>query len=70
MKEDPEYVKAINKEIDRLKSEGKSFWYDFDVSRDRMLLIINYFSKDYHIELKSCKSCSGDKKYDITIEIR
>jgi len=64
------YVEKVKKEIERLLAEGKEYWYDFDISRVQMLLIMNHLSAVYHIEVKPCRSCIGDKKYDVTIQIR
>ena len=64
------YIEKVKSEIERLLREGKEYWYDFDVSRTQMLLIMNNLSETYNIDVKPCRSCIGDKKYDVTIEIR
>lgn len=63
-----EYLEKTSKEIARLKSQKKEYWFDFDVSKEKMEEVIRYFSGMFEINVKPCKSCGGNK-YDITIRL-
>lgn len=61
------YIHKVQGEIERLIENGKLYWYDFNLTRDKMMEITNYFSDIYEVEVIQCKSCN--EKYDVTISL-
>jgi hypothetical protein len=62
------YIHKVQGEIDRLIENGKIYWYDFNLTKDKMMEITNHFSKLYEVEVVQCKSCSPPR-YDLTISL-
>ena len=62
------YIEKVQTEIDRLLQEGKLYWYDFNLSHEKMVALTNYFSELYDVEAVRCKSCNY-ARYDVTITL-
>jgi hypothetical protein len=68
------FIEKTEIQLVRYKTEGKKYFYDFDLLFENRNIAENtkrYFEgKGYKVEIKWCKSCSGNvSKCDIIIEI-
>lgn len=61
------YVLKVEKEIDRLKKNGKKYWWDFDLDLDKKNALVRKFSGMYIVEFKKCAQCRNS--YEVTITI-